>query len=88
MFPPAAGYLVVALYVYRYRCDESCTGVGWSHLRGSWEWSLQFWCLAIPGVLAAFLVVYLLARRRPWSAAVALTMCVGLFALWYLLPAH
>lgn len=51
MVPLIAGAVVglLTLLVSGLQCDESCTGEGWQHTAGAW----QFAVIVISGVLAA-----------------------------------
>lgn len=58
---PAAGLVVVAIFLNAYGCDESCGGSGWTQARFSWVWHAQLWLLALPALIAALAVVTFLA---------------------------
>lgn len=83
----------IALYVYHYRCNESC-GVSsgpyavhdWSHFRDRSEWGLQFWLLAMPTLIALSTFVVYLAKGRPGRALVSLALCVLGFLAWLYYP--
>jgi hypothetical protein len=83
----------IALYVYDYRCNESCgvsTGPyavhGWSHFRDGSQWGLQFWLLALPTLIALAAFVVFLGTGRPGRAVTALTVSVLGFAAWVYFP--
>ena len=83
---PALGFFVVALVHYHYRCDDGCGGTGWAHTRDSPVWAVQFWLLAVPGMLGSIAVIGLLAIGSTRGAALALAMSISLLVAWFFLP--
>jgi hypothetical protein len=89
--PACLVFLVLAVYVYGYRCNESCGGTGpgtagWVHTRDSPAWSVHFWLMAVPCLIAMVLFVCFLAAGRPRRAAAALGAAWLAFAAWLLYP--
>lgn len=58
------------------QCDESCTGEGWQHTAGAWQWSLYPFLGAIVFLAGATTFVFV-CRRRPGSALVSLALGAG-----------
>jgi hypothetical protein len=83
----------IALYVYDYRCDESC-GVstspyavhGWSHFPDGAQWGLQFWLLALPTLIALAAFVVYLGTGRPGRALASLALSGLGFLAWVYFP--
>ena len=85
---PAAALFYGALVRYTYRCDEACdVTAGWTRSHSGWEWAVQFWCFAVPGAIAATLVVCFLALGQPRKAGVALAVSVASLLAYGLFPA-
>jgi hypothetical protein len=89
--PACLVFLVLAVYVYGDRCNESCGGTGpgtggWAHTRDSPAWSLHFWLMAVPCLIAMVLFVGFLAAGSPRRAAAALGAAWLAFAAWLLYP--
>ena len=80
---PSMGLLCLAWLVYGLQCDDSCGGdAGWTGVANSWQWAAQFWCLAVPCVVAAALFVGFLTKRHTGRAAWALlgsTLCCAAY---------
>jgi hypothetical protein len=84
---PAAGLFVAAQFRYHYRCDEACqAGAGWTRSLTGWEWAVQFWCFAVPGVIAATLVVGFSALGHTRRAGVALAVSLASVVAYLLFP--
>lgn len=77
-------FLVVGFFVSGLRCDEGCTGEGWRHTPGAWQWDV-FAALGVASFVAGCAFVYFIWKRRRFRAAVALTL--GLAAALALLIA-
>jgi hypothetical protein len=76
-------FFIPCWYFYTLRCDDGCNTLdGWTGNAQAWQWGIQFWCLAVPGVLAALSVSAFLAARRTSGAAVALAVSSLLYAGW------
>jgi hypothetical protein len=85
---PAAGLFFEALVRYTYRCDEACDiTAGWTRSHSGWEWAVQFWSFAVPGAIAAMLVVGFLALGRPRAAGLALLAAIASLLAYLLFPA-
>jgi len=86
---PAALLQVPALIVYTYECDDGCgiPAQGWRFTSGAWQWSAQYFGLALPTLVLASAAVVLLGvgAARASRAAVWATLCTGFG--WLLLPA-
>jgi hypothetical protein len=52
------------------RCDEACTGGGWRHAPGAWQWYLVA-AMGVGAFAAGLALVLLVWRRRARAAAVA-----------------
>ena len=83
---PAAGLVVVAIFLNAYGCDESCGGSGWTQARFSWVWHAQLCLLALPALIAALAVVTFLAMGRPRAALPALGVELSCVVASVLLP--
>jgi hypothetical protein len=79
-------FFYAAGFSYTERCGDSCSGFGWSGQRGSVMWSVQFWAVAMPGLLAVALYVWFLARGHPGRASVAFILAFVAFVAWRALP--
>jgi hypothetical protein len=78
--PLHAGALVglLALYVGGSQCDESCTGEGWQHTAGAWQWSL-YPVLGAIVFLAGVVTFVFVRRRRPGGAFASLAVGTVVF---------
>jgi hypothetical protein len=80
MVPLIAGAFVglLTLLVSGLQCDESCTGEGWQHTAGAWQWLLY---PALGGIVfvAGVMTFVFVWRRRPAGAFVALTLGTFVF---------
>jgi hypothetical protein len=76
-------FFIPCWYLYTLRCDDGCNALaGWTGNAQAWQWWVQFWCLAVPGVLSALSVSAFLAARRTSAAAIALAASSLLYAGW------
>jgi uncharacterized membrane protein YkvI len=66
------------------RCDEGCdpSAPGWKNNPHAWEWSAQWWGLALPALVAATVTVAYLAGGRARRAGVAGAVTGGLVLAW------
>jgi hypothetical protein len=67
--PLHAGAFValLTLYVSGSQCDESCTGEGWQHTAGAWQWSV-YPVLGAIVFLAGVMIFVFVCRWRPGGA--------------------
>jgi hypothetical protein len=87
----SAGVVLVALDIYGFlgsllltlmRCDEGCTGEGWSHTPGAWQWD-AFPILSGMALLASGVGVASALRRRAGDAHIAYALSVGAMLVWF-----
>ena len=69
------------------RCDEGCdpSAPGWKNNPHAWEWSAQWWGLALPALVAATVTVAYLAGGRARRAGVAGAVTGALVLAWLIL---
>lgn len=91
--PATMIFLIVAAFWYGNRCGDGCgpssgryAVPGWSQHADSIMWSVQFWAIAIPALLAVALYVVLLAYGLPAQATVALLFALVAMIVWRALP--
>ncbi len=82
---PALG---IAFFGYLFdliRCLDSCgQAPDWWHDPHGWQWTGQFWGLAVPALVVASVTVFLLATRRLRQAYVGLGLTFALALTWVL----